>query len=372
VDDDQMTMEHSPYVSIVIPTKNRIVECEALFGALQKAIENTACEVIIVDDSDSNAAGRIKQLCGLYGYGFISSQTASVGGKRNQGWIASKGDIVLFLDSDCLPEKDLIAEHLKTYSQNENPGCLGDLCFTGPESLFFKASTFTPFFRPFHFARRFKNTTWGPTANISFRRSELERVGGFDTTFPDKPGGEDVDLGLRITYENKPIQCNALAKVGHATSTWNTYDSNLIRFFNWGRADYHLIVRHLKKTTIDLPRIPLTFAFLLVISIALSIIKDAPHFLTLPFVWLGISIGFAAVLYYCEDGEPSFIERVIALTYIIANEIGTLWEGIRHGYWPIVIRRMNYGDGQIYGEWHEAGRRLWAQWLALATCFWLY
>ncbi|MGP8320940.1 MAG: glycosyltransferase family 2 protein [Methanosarcinaceae archaeon] len=373
MDDSQVVVELMHDVSVVIPTKNRVRECEALFTGLQVAVENAGgCEVIVVDDSDPGDAIRIKQLCNLYGYRFISSQTPSVAAKRNHGWMAAKGDVVLFLDSDCLPEKDLIVEHLKAYSQNGSTGCLGDLSFVGPENLFFKATKFTPFFRPFQFARRFAHTSWGPTANISFRKSELERVGGFDTTFPDRPGGEDVDLGLRITAKNHPIRCNAAARVGHSTSTWNTYKGNLKRFFGWGRADYYLIVKHLHRTTIDLPRIPLTFGFLLALSILLSAVKMTFHFLSLPLVWLGLTIGFATILFYCENGKPTLLERFIALTYILANEIGTLWEGLLNRYLPIIFRRMNYGDGQIYGEWHEAGRRLWAQWLALIVCFWLY
>lgn len=360
-------------VSVVIPTRNRIQECVELFTGLKKAVDNAGdCEVIVVDDSDPSHAESINQQCSKYGYKYISTDIHSVAKKRNIGWMSANGDIILFLDSDCLPEEDLILRHLDVYLDEDAIGCLGDLMFIGTRSIYFRATEITPFARAFQFARRFESTTWGPTANISFRRSELERVGGFDTTFPDRPGGEDVDLGLRITENKKPISCNAFARVGHATSTWNDYSANLKRFFGWGRADYHLIIKQPHKTITDLPRIPLIFLLLMAVSLVLSVAKMNLYFFTMPILWLFLTLILATLLFHCEEGHPPFKERMIALTYILANEIGTLHEGFSHFYWPIIYKRMNYGAGQVYGEWYEAGKRLWAQWIALMICFWIY
>jgi glycosyltransferase involved in cell wall biosynthesis len=361
-------------ISVVIPTRNRVQECEELFVGLKEAVNHatTDCEVIVVDDSRPAESEKIKGLCHSYGFRFIGTDDHSVARKRNMGWMAAKGSFILFLDSDCVPEKDLITKHLETYLEDKKCGCLGDLYFFGPRTIFFRASEITPFVRPFHFARRFESTTWGPTANISFKRSELERVGGFDPTFPDRPGGEDVDLGLRITEGTQPISCNASARVGHSTSTWNTYSGNIKRFFGWGRADYHLIVKQPHRTTIDLPRIPLTFGLLLTVCTFLFVLKWDTYVLAIPFVWLVLTLVASAMIYHLERVNTPFLERLIALTYILANEVGTLYEGFTNRYWPIVLKRMNYGSGQIYGEWHEAGKRLWAQWFALAICVWLY
>ena len=369
----QVGLKQKGKVSVIIPTRNRIQECIDLFAALNDAVEFVGgCEVIVIDDSTPDNSAQIKRLCNSYGFSFIYTYIHSVAQKRNMGWTAAKGDIVIFLDSDCLPEKDLIAKHLETYAESENIGCLGDLSFVGERSIFFRATEYTPFAKPFQFARRFESTTWGPTANISFRRSELERVGGFDSSFPERPGGEDVDIGLRITQNSSPIVCNPSARVGHSTSTWNAFNINIKRFFGWGRADYHLIIRHPQKVTTDLPRIPLTFTLLLASSVLLSVVKDTFYYLSVPFVWLIFTMWISAILFYCESGKPTFIERLIALSYLLANEIGTLYEGLSKKYWPIVIKRMNYGSGQIYGEWHEGGRRLWAQWIALIICYCLY
>ena len=373
MDDNQVGGSPCISMSVVIPTKDRVRECEDLFVALKEAVDYAMnCEVIVVDDSRSAESETIKNFCQSHGFIFISTDEHSVARKRNLGWKAARGKFVLFLDSDCLPEKDLIKRHLENYSKNVSSGCLGDLYFFGPRNIFFRAAEITPFVRPFQFARKFVSTTWGPTANISFKKSELERVRGFDPTFPDRPGGEDVDLGLRITADNQPIACNASARVGHSTSTWNTYSKNMKRFFGWGRADYHLIVKQPHRTMFDLPRIPITFGLLVTLCMVLTIVKLDPHFLAIPFVWLMTTVGISAIFYHLEGGNPSYKERLIALTYILANEVGTLYEGFSYKYWRIVFKRMNYGDGQIYGEWHEAGKRLWAQWIALAICVWLY
>lgn len=361
-------------ISIVIPTHNRISECEELFKSLGRAIEfaEAACEVIVVDDSNPQNANAIQQLCSDYGFEYLPSSTRNISAKRNLGWKTAKNEIVLFLDSDCIVEHALVTQHLQTYQVNNVIGCLGDLVFDGPKTIFFRATEITPFAWPFRFARRFKETTWGSTANISFRKSELERVGGFDTTFPDRPGGEDVDLGLRMTRNSHLIQCNAEARVFHTTATWNSFKSNVKRFYQWGKADYHLIIRHPERASIDLPRIPLIFGLLFIFSLFISIAKGTTHFFALPFFWMLLTIAFSIAFFHCEFRKSSVLERFFALIYLFSNEVGTLLEGLKKRHWPIVIKRMIYGPDQIYGEWHEAGKRLWAQWIALMICFALY
>lgn len=361
-------------ISIIVPSRDRMLECEALFRSLKEANDNpdVRSEVIVVDDSVTENSKCIKEMCDTYGFRYIPTKNHNISAKRNLGWNAANYEIVLFIDSDCIADKDLLIRHLESYQHSRVAGCLGDLIFEGSRSLFFRATEHTPFAWPFRFANRFKETTWGPTANISFKKVNLERIGGFDTTFPDRPGGEDVDIGLRVTDGNYRIICNPNAKVRHSTTTWNTFWDNAKRFFGWGRADYHLIVRHKRKTSIDLPRIPLIFSLLLFLSWIIASTKGAYFILTLPFLWLGLTVGFSVLLFHSNSASPSLGERFIALVYILINESGTLYEGIKNHYWPIVIKRMIYGPDQIYGEWHEAGSRLWAQWIAMAICFVLY
>src|SRR5206468_325227 len=79
---------------------------------------------------------------------------------RNRGTLAARGDYIVFLDGDCIPQRDFIARHRAL----SRPGCL----VSG-------------------------------SRNLGVWRSDLERVNGFDESFVGW-GYEDSDLVLRLFH----------------------------------------------------------------------------------------------------------------------------------------------------------------------------
>jgi GT2 family glycosyltransferase len=139
---------------------------------------------------------------------------------RNRGWKGSAGEIVLFTDSDCIPHYDWAEQMLKVF-RNGADAVKGVYSEGGNRAIQRLAQI--------EFEERYKLLSKHETIDLidtysgGFRRSVLERTGGFDESFP-LPDHEDVDLSYRAQKEGYILRFAPEAKVAHQhRSTWRAY-----------------------------------------------------------------------------------------------------------------------------------------------------
>ncbi len=197
----QSTSHHSnteqapkPYVSVVVPAFNASKWIETFMvglSTLSKSVFNY--EIIIVDDgSTDNTAELIHQQIKAHQLSDVLCHTqanAGPAGARNQGVRLAQGEIVVFLDCDCVVEPDwlnnLIAPFLTDTNDQKLIGVEGKtIADDAPK---------TPLD---HYVEN-PNGGFYWTCNIAFKRQTLLDIGGFDEGFP-WPSGEDIDLAHRI------------------------------------------------------------------------------------------------------------------------------------------------------------------------------
>jgi GT2 family glycosyltransferase len=134
---------------------------------------------------------------------------------RNAGWRAASAPLVLFTDNDTLPEPQLVSEHLGWHSRHagEEVAILGHVRWA-------RELRVTPFMRWLDHGIQFDypniqgiEAGWGRFygANVSVKRSFVDRVGGFDEERLPY-GYEDLDfayraskLGLRVLYDRQAV-----------------------------------------------------------------------------------------------------------------------------------------------------------------------
>jgi glycosyltransferase involved in cell wall biosynthesis len=128
----------NPYFTIVVPVFNRAPSIEIFLRCLEnQAFPRERFECVIVDDGSTDGTRAILEsyhsgldvtlLCNRVNQG--RSQA------RNTGWKHARGEFVLFLDSDMLPEPELLKDYADTIADNSEWGVIsgGRYCVSVPD-----------------------------------------------------------------------------------------------------------------------------------------------------------------------------------------------------------------------------------------------
>ena len=214
-------------VSVVIATHQRRSQLGLLLEALegQVGVEPGDWEVVVVDDGSRDGTWDYLQQRGPSSrLSLRSRRRPDAGGPaaaRNEGWRAAGGELVFFTDDDCRP----------------GPGWVGSMraAFADPAVGLVQGRTEPapgewegsgPFARTI---RVVEQDGFYATCNMGYRRSLLEKLGGFDEAFGTVAGrpmwGEDTDLALRAIEDGALATFASPALVHHAVSpsSWPDY-----------------------------------------------------------------------------------------------------------------------------------------------------
>jgi GT2 family glycosyltransferase len=202
----------APELSVVIPTIGRRRSLARVVDRLGEQRGAPPFELIVVADANEAEDEAIESLVAgrTYPARVIRASRPGASAARNAGISAARAPVVLFLDDDILPLPALVAEHGAWHVRNPEEGT-AVLGYVG----WARELTVTPFMRWLERGLQFDyqriegtDAGWGRfyTANVSVKRSLLERAGGFDAErLPF--GYEDLDLayrmrdlGLRLLY----------------------------------------------------------------------------------------------------------------------------------------------------------------------------
>lgn len=192
-------------VSVVIPTYNRPGLSLSLAKEIRKYEPLT--EIVIVDQSDvKEDLQKIKALSIEY----IGNTKVNTSIAKNVGLAKATGDIVIFFDDDVEITNKTIRAHQDEYKDPHILGVAGRVINDG-ETV--PKNTAVETGKTDRFLISFVGNFWGTRkqmvqfpygCNMSFRRSILSKIGGFDGKITP-PGFEEYDLGLSVSKKGKII-----------------------------------------------------------------------------------------------------------------------------------------------------------------------
>lgn len=174
--------------SVIIPAKNEETNIRYCLDALRELdFSKYEYEVIVVNNGSSDATVSIVN---DYGYSVYVKPHLSLSGLRNFGASVASGNILVFLDADCVPDKDWLKNISITLGESE-VGCTGSTAVAPANGTWVEKVWSS-------FRTRRKNkcyTSWITSQNFVVRRELFVKVGGFNENVKTC---EDVDIGMRL------------------------------------------------------------------------------------------------------------------------------------------------------------------------------
>ncbi|GAB4368867.1 MAG: hypothetical protein OHK0021_11960 [Bryobacter sp.] len=197
-------------LSVIIPAFHAAAYLPALAEAIRRST-HVPKEVILVDDASLDNTREIASRLG-----FRVVQNPSQCGPalaRNRGAAMAQGDLLFFLDTDCLPQPDTFAKAIA--GLNQEPGIAALIGSYDPRP---EANTIVSRFRNLlhayhhHHGKREAWTFWGACGII--RKEAFAAVGGFSSAYA-RPSIEDIELGLRLKQNGGRILLDPSVQVKH-------------------------------------------------------------------------------------------------------------------------------------------------------------
>lgn len=212
-------------VDVIIMTRNRE---ELSVATVKKLLEQDypTFRVIVCDQSDTPSL-QLKTMADVDGrllYHVAETRGLTFG--RNEALRLSSADIVIFVDDDVIPAEGFIEGHVLAYVNDSIGATAGKIIDLRPSMMkplpckkVGKIDYWTGFVRRGFFVDRFLDVETFPGGNMSFRRSVLEKTGGFDTRFGGNALYEETDASLNVKKHGFTIRYTPHAVLTHLAAS---------------------------------------------------------------------------------------------------------------------------------------------------------
>jgi cellulose synthase/poly-beta-1,6-N-acetylglucosamine synthase-like glycosyltransferase len=208
---------------VIVPVRDgegTIVDC--LDTILATDYPEDRREIVVVDNGSTDAtAAQIRSRPVRY----LHEASRGVSNARNRGITESTGEILAFLDADCLVDPQWLTELVRPFEDPEVGSVGGDLQHVSPSTAAERqAARLLGNWQRFAFT---SNPAYPITANAAYRREVIERIGGFD---PHMVRAQDVELGLRFQERSGRRLAyaeNATARHRNRSTQWGFFRQQL-------------------------------------------------------------------------------------------------------------------------------------------------
>ncbi len=276
-----------PMVSIVIPVYNRPQEIQDCLASL-KTLDYPAdrVEIIVVDDASRDHTPAVVRRfdARLIIQPYNRGQSAA----RNTGVGVARGDIIAFLDSDCIAGPQWLRD-LVPYFQNPRVAVVG-----GFVDAYYREKRMDRYEQACSALNMGAQPAMGrgencvfyvPTCNMLVRKEMYAHAGGLDANLRV---GEDVDLCWRLMAAGHHLLYIPRGKVSHKHR--NRLLPGLLRRFDYGTSEAVLYDRF-PKVAKQFPRQPVGLVMILAVAVALA---------TQSWPWLVLMAGLPVVEAVCK------------------------------------------------------------------------
>ncbi|MCK6690756.1 MAG: glycosyltransferase [Thermoanaerobaculia bacterium] len=197
-----------PMISVVVCSYNGSATIKQCMEGLMK-LNYPNYEVIVINDgSTDHTAAIVSQ----FDVTLISTENKGLSSARNLGMKMANGEIVAYIDDDAYPDPDWLY-YLGRMFVTTDFAAIGGPNISPPSPGFIADCVDHTPGAPTHVLLSDTEAEHIPGCNMAFRRTCLEKIGGFDIQF--RAAGDDVDVCWKIQDAGWRIGYCAAALVWH-------------------------------------------------------------------------------------------------------------------------------------------------------------
>ena len=207
-------MSDHPVLSIIVPAHNATGVLPRSLGALRNSdLPRDKWELIVVDDGSGDDTSLIAAR--------YADTVVTLPGKphgpayaRNRGFEVSRGDIIVFIDSDCVAHTDMLSRIVALFEAQTDLGAAFGSYDNKPPAT----GVMSQYRNLIHHYVHHRNageveTFWAGAGAI--RRDVFSEAGMYDEWHYSRPQIEDIELGSRIRRLGRRILLDPAIQVTH-------------------------------------------------------------------------------------------------------------------------------------------------------------
>lgn len=224
-------------ISVIIPTynrKNKLKDClDSLFA---QDYPDEKVEWIVVDDgSDDKIHEMVNTLRAVKpNLKYFAQLRKGPAKARNLGVEVSLGDIIAFVDDDCVVDKSWVKLMVDFHQKNKYIAAVGGETLTSSNASSVLVSQFLSACSIESCVKNKSEVVFFPTCNVSLKRRLFDRY-KFDENFP-LPGGEDLEFFWRLFKEGYRFVYDKNIKVIHYRN--DSFFSFIKQAYIYGRGNF--------------------------------------------------------------------------------------------------------------------------------------
>jgi len=308
-----------PFISFIIPAKNEELYIGKCLDSIKRQDYPGDIEIIVIDNGSSD---KTKTIANQFDVKIITKLDGNISCLRNLGAKYSKGDLLVFVDADCILPSNWLSTALRHLQQSYISAVVSPEWWHGTEPTWVEKywcmmkhpARTDPIF-----------VDWCSSQALIIRRSVFEKLDGFNEKLTTC---EDADLGYRLTSDKKSkILLDFSIKHSHLRASKNLKEL-FIREKWRGSGNLDGLSSHgvcLKEFASFCA--PLFFGFSLIISFIFLITyifstnRISQLYTSIFFCLLALSIPIMFALYKLKSDQkinfPPYL--VISVTYLAAR-----------------------------------------------------
>lgn len=327
-------VDYDPFVSVIIPAFNSEATIKDLLESLMLLdYIKDKLEKIIVDGGSTD---RTIEIAKSYPVKIIVESRKGINVARNAGVKSSKGEILIFTDSDCVVPKDWVRKIVEDF-KDQNVGCLGGSALRYEDNFLSRYADISvvPVLRRFKKREILDNVKlllrYPAGCNMAFRREAVEKAGFFNEKI--HYGFDEDDLAERVCKLGYKMLLDPEVIVWHKHR--RSLRNLLKQFFNYGKGGALLVRTGIKGNFSQwILTSLLSFSAWIALSIFLAFLSIMfNEIFLIPFLLITIVPLFFLAMLYTVRSRGKIGRRIEALIYPILD----------------LLRLLSFNLGIVYG-----------------------